>query len=74
VKRRVNIEIHDSIDLYSAVKHVAQVMERGRVSEYATTYCLSTIFTDGVVVSARIHDKRRTNSDSFVVHKRSVGA
>ena len=76
MKRRVNIEVCDDLDPFLAVNYVAQVMQRGRESVDAGVpiYCWHVSFNDGVEVSTRRHDKRRPNSDGFVVYKRKVGA
>ena len=66
--RRINIQIRDGIDPYSAVERVMNAMHNGRISGDGKYYCWVTTFSDGTVVYTRGPNKA-VNSDSFVVYK-----
>jgi hypothetical protein len=69
--RRVNIQVRDGVGLAEAMRCVASIVNMGRVSEAAgmKCFCWHAELSDGVHVSALRPDKRRPNSDSFVVHR-----
>ena len=67
--RRINIQIRDGIDPFTAAERVTAVMRMGRISGNDKYYCWVTTFTDGTVVYTRGPSKAIATSDSFVVYK-----
>ena len=68
--RRINIQIRDGIDPFTAVERVADVMRGGRISGNGKYYYWLSHFTDDTVVYTRgPRDKVSITSDSFVVYK-----
>ena len=61
---RLIINIRDGVSEAKAIRHVAQVIEEGRVSNEGKQYCYVTTFMDGVGVSASI---TKNGTDTFTV-------
>lgn len=68
-KRRITIEVEESIDDWTAIKSVLKVVEGGKVSVGANDkehYCWLTISDQGIAVSSK--PKYGTDSDRFLVY------
>ena len=68
-EQKIFITIEDGIDAATAVKHVAEVVSKGRVSKNGTMYCYATLFADLINVYAidyRKYDCFRVNREKHI--------
>ncbi len=64
MSEKIHITIDDGINPEVALRHVAEVVSKGRVGKNGTMYCYVTLFPDDI----RVVTKEYRKSDCFAVY------